>query len=325
MKKVFALNMVMALLVGVLAGWAGAPLSSTAPVEGTTTVSGGRTIAFATSTLNNPFMVTIGDTLKEIAAEKGDTLIELDPQYDQATQISQIEDAVTQGVDAIFMIHVSADGVRSALEKAHEAGVPVFGIDDPLVDTDLIVANIYSDNHYAGVVCGEALLADFPDGAKIAIIDSPTMVGPVNRVEGFMEALENDIDKFDTVSQQDGKATLTDAQVIAENVIQANPDIEAFFCINDPNALGTIAALRAAGLNGTVKVYSVDGSPDAKAELESGDLRITAAQSPINLAKITYETFEKYLAGEEVERDILVPTFGITAENVEEYGVDGWQ
>ncbi|MDR1179387.1 MAG: sugar ABC transporter substrate-binding protein [Spirochaetales bacterium] len=287
--------------------------------------SGKRTIAFATSTLNNPFMVTIRDTLQQLADERGDTLMVLDPQYNQATQISQIEDAVTRGVSAIFMIHVDKNGVRSGIERAYEAGIPVFGIDDPLIDTDLVVSNIYSNNHYAGIVGGQAMLKDFPNGAKIAIIDSPTMMGPVDRVNGFKEALGSNLSKFNIVAQQDGKATTADAQPIAENVLQAHPDIQAFFCINDPNALGVIAALRAEGKNGKVYVYSVDGSPAAKAELKSGDLRITAAQSPINLAKTTYETFEKFARGEQIEKEILVSTFGITAENVDEYTVDKWQ
>ena len=74
-------------------------------------------------------------------------------------------------------------------------------------------------------------------------------------------------------------------------------------------------------------IYGVDGSPDIKAELASGESLIegTGAQSPVTIAETAVEIMYKYLAGEEVEERYPVETFLITADNVEEYGVDGWQ
>lgn len=339
-KKILALFMAAALSVATFAGCksggeesssqqesaSASGKESSESVENTSTDSqDGHTFVYCTSTLNNPFMKTIGDTFQELCDQNGDTLIVMDPQYDQAKQISQIEDAITQDVDAIFLIPVDSDGVRSALEMARDKNVPVIAIDNPVTDVDLVKANVSSDNYNAGLLCGQTMVEDFPDGAQIAIIDSPTMVACVERVEGFMAGLGEKADSFEIVAQQDGTASLEKSMPIAENMIQANPDIQAFFCINDPSALGTIAALKANNKLEGIKIYAVDGSPDAKAVLKSGELALTVAQSPVNLAKTTYESMEKVLKGEEIETDIKVDTFKIDAGNVDEYGIDGWQ
>lgn len=287
----------------------------------------GRVFAYATSTLNNPFMTTIGDALKEACERNGDTLLIFDPQYDQAKQISQVEDAINQGVDGIFLLPVDSSGVKTVLEQAQEKNIPVIAIDNPVTDVDLVATMVASDNFNAGYIIGEAMCEDFPEGAKIAIIDSPTMQACVDRYEGFIKALEDKgmKDKFEIVAQQDGTASLEKSMPIAENMIQANPDIQAFYGINDPTALGIIAALKAANKLEGMKIYGVDGSPDGKAALKDGTLAVTAAQSPVNLAETSYEYMLKVLNGEEIEKSIAVETFRIDANNVDEYGVDGWQ
>ncbi|MEM1485839.1 sugar ABC transporter substrate-binding protein [Oscillospiraceae bacterium PP1C4] len=340
MKKALALVLALALSAAAFAGCGStskaASSSEAAPAAPSATESapaassdtqktGGRKFAYCTSTLNNPFMKTIGDTFQQLCMKNGDDLIIMDPQYDQSKQLSQIEDAITQGVDGIFLIPVDSNGVKSALDKAKAKGVPVIAIDNPVTDIELVAANISSDNYNAGLLCGQTMAADFPDGAKIAVIDSPTMQACVERVNGFMDGLGDLKDKFTICAQQDGTASLEKSMPIAENMIQANPDIKAFFCINDPSALGTIAALKANNKLEGIKIYAVDGSPDAKAVLKTGELTLTVAQSPVNLAITTYNECLKVLAGETIEKDIKVETFKIDATNVDEYGIDGWQ
>lgn len=306
-------------------------VATVAPTEAAaaTTSGGGLKFAYCTSTLNNPFMTTIGDALKAACEADGNELIVYDPQYDQAKQISQVEDAITQGVAGIFLLPVDSDGVKSVLEEAKAKNIPVIAIDNPVTDTSLVAANVASDNFNAGYVVGEKMMKDFPDGAKIAVIDSPTMVACVDRFNGFQKALEDKgmKDKFKIAAQQDAQASLEKAMPIAENILQANPDIQAFYGINDPTALGIIASLKAAGKTAgkDVIVYGVDGSPDGKTAIKDGSLALTAAQSPVGLAQTSYDNIKKVIAGETIESDIKVDTFGIDASNVDTYGTDGWQ
>lgn len=90
---------------------------------------------------------------------------------------------------------------------------------------------------------------------------------------------------------------------MAEDIIQANPDINAFFAINDPSALGVVAAIKATGKSG-IGVYSIDGSPAGKAALVDGSFTAVAAQVPIMIAKTAFDRAVKLLNGETIERDL---------------------
>lgn len=332
MKRWIVMGTAMMFAVTALTGCGGIKTDSVdASSEGQTTsgsLSGdGKKFAYCTSTLNNPFMTTIGDALEEVCKENGDELVIYDPQYDQAKQISQIEDAITQGVAGIFLLPVDSDGVKTVLETAASKDIPVIALDNPVTDEDLVAANIASDNYNAGHIVGEKMIEDYPSGAKIAVIDSPTMVACVERFDGFKDALEEAdmTDKFEICAQQDAQASLEKAMPIAENMIQANPDIEAFYGINDPTALGIVAALQAANKLEGINVYGVDGSPDGKAGVKDGTIRVTAAQSPVGIAKSAYENMNTVLDGGTIEKNIKVETFKIDMDNVDEYGTEGWQ
>ena len=97
----------------------------------------------------------------------------------------------------------------------------------------------------------------------------------------------------------------------------------AIFGGNDPTALGAYAAAEAAGSDALI--YGVDGSPDVKALVAEGGITGTGAQSPINIGKTIAEVYYQWLDGEEVEARYPIETFMINADNVAEYGTDGWQ
>lgn len=274
----------------------------------------------------NPFFVTIQEKMKELVEANGDELIITDPGNDVTKQISQVEDMLSQDLDGLFMNPVDAQGIIPALDQAKAAGVPMVGFDTEVGDMSYLVSYTGSDNYNAGKVVGEDLVKKCPDGGPIIVLDSPTMQSVVDRTNGFLDAIEGH--GFEIVAQQDAKGNLQEAMGIAEDLLQANPDVVAIFGGNDPTALGALAAANAAGLEkGKCLIYGVDGSPDVKAELASGEslMEGTGAQSPIAIAEKAVEIMYDYLAGEQVDERYPVDTFLITADNVADYGTDGWQ
>lgn len=272
----------------------------------------------------NPFFVILEKTIREQVEANGDKLISTDPANDVSLQITQIEDMISQGIDAIFLNPAEAEGILPALDQLKEAGIPIINFDTEVADLEYVTSYAGSDNYNAGYVCGEDLVAKCPDGGDVIVLDSPTMNSIVDRTKGFLEAIK---DKgFNVVAQQDAKGNLEVSMGITEDLLQAHSNVVAIFGGNDPTALGALAAANAAGLK-DVKIYGVDGSPDIKAELASGDSLIegTGAQSPINIANKSVEIMYKAMAGEKVEDRYPVETFLITSENVNEYGIDGWQ
>lgn len=289
-----------------------------------TTLAAGYKFGYTCMTMNNPFFVTIENSIREAVEANGDTLITLDTRQDMATQIQQIEDMINQGIDLLFLCPVDSQGIRPALDMLKAAGIPVVNFDTDVADKDLVNTILVSNNWNAGYVVGLDVVEKFPNGAKIAILDAPYAEACVQRVDGFMEGL-GDTNKYKIVAQQNGKGDIGESLPIAEAMLQANPDLDVFFAINDPSALGALSAVKSAGLTHQVLIYGVDGAPEAKDSIKEGGMTATGAQSPINIGKQCVEVAYQILAGQEVEKEIKVPTFLIDASNVDQYGTDGWQ
>lgn len=272
----------------------------------------------------NPFFVTIENKMREMVEANGDELIAVDPANDVTKQIPMVEDLIVQNIDGMFMNPVDAEGILPALDQLKEAEIPIIGFDTEVADMSYLVSYAGSDNYNAGKVCGEDLVKRCPDGGKIIVLDSPTMQSVTDRTNGFLEAIDGK--GFEIVGQQDAKGNLQVAQGLAEDLLTANPDVVAIFGGNDPTALGALAAAKGQGFTDLL-IYGVDGSPDIKAELAKGDSMIagTGAQSPVTIAETAVELMYKYLDGEEIDDRYPVETFLITADNVADYGTDGWQ
>ena len=102
-------------------------------------------------------------------------------------------------------------------------------------------------------------------------------------------------------------------------------DIDVVVALNDPSAMGAMAALDAEHMLSDVLVYGADGSPEAKTMIYKNRMTATAAQSPRITGKKTVEMLYKILAGKPVESQYIVPVRLITRDNVEDYSLSGWQ
>ena len=284
---------------------------------------GGRVFGYTCMDGTNPFFVTLEASIREVVEGNGDTLISMDPGNDSNTQIDQIEDMISRGVEIMFVNPVDADGIIPALDMLKDAEVTMFGFDTEVGDMSYLTSYAGSDNYNAGYVCGEDLAKKCPDGGDILVLDSPTMQSVTDRTNGFLKGIEDSGVTFNIVGQQDAQGNQQVANEKATDLLTANPDVVAIFGGNDPTALGAYAAADAAGVSPLI--YGVDGSPDVKALLKDTVLEGTGAQSPITIGKTIAETAYAWLNGETVEEYIPIETFLVTADNVDDYGTDGWQ
>ncbi|MGV3084879.1 sugar ABC transporter substrate-binding protein [Enterococcus dispar] len=282
--------------------------------------------AFLPNTQNNTFQSTMNDVFKKLADEKGYEYVCLDPDYDLNKQLSQMQDAANQQFDAVFVIPVDSKGIRQGLQVLKDANIPVLNVDTAVVkeDRDLIETIIATDAFQAGKLVGEQMVKDYPDGGKIAILDFPENESCVDRVNGFMEGLGKNKSKFKIEAQQNGKASLDDSMPIAEDIIQAHSDLNAFFCINDPSALGAVAAINSANRTGKIDVYSIDASPEGKAALLDGSFTAVAAQVPVKISETAVEKAEELLAGKKIDKEIYLPSHLVEKEEAQKT-VKDWQ
>lgn len=326
-KKLLSAVLCSAMLVTILAG-CGNNAQEAAPAAASTeaapAASGdGRTIGYTCMDGTNPFFVALEGAIREVVEANGDTLVSMDPANDSNTQIDQIEDMISRGVDLIFVNPVDADGIIPALDMLKEADIPMFGFDTQVGDMSYLISYAGSDNYNAGYVCGKDLAEKCPEGGDILVLDSPTMQSVVDRTDGFLAAIKESGVAFNIAGQQDAQGNQQLGNEKATDLLTATPGAVAIFGGNDPTALGAYAAADAAGV--TPMIYGVDGSPDVKTAIKNGEITGSGAQSPITIGKTIAETAYKWLNGETVEEFIPIETFLITADNVDQYGTDGWQ
>lgn len=276
--------------------------------------------------MENPYFITLESAVREVLEKNGYTMITKDPASSPELQITQIQEMIDEGADAVFLSPVDWEKITEALKLLKEAGVRIINVDTQVKEMDYVDAYIGSDNREAGYICGEDLIGRCPDGGKVAILECPTQNSINDRITGFEEAIAKAEKGFEVVAREDTNGEFEKALEASKAIVADYPDVRAIMCGNDQLAVAAKTAVNLAGMD-TVVIYGVDGSPDIKKELKkaNGQIAGTAAQSPISMGKAAAKTAVNMLNGEEYENEIYVEVFMIDKDNVDMYGVDGWQ
>jgi len=282
-----------------------------------------KTFGFTCFWLGNPFFTILEQTIRDEVEKNGDKLITFDPNRDPVKQLNQIEDMISQKIDAIFLNPVDLEAIRPALVSLNQAKIPVINFDSEVKDIDMAAAYVGSDNRNAGYICGVDMVKHFPNGGPIAVLDSPARISTRTRINGFNEAIAGK--GFTIVFLRDAQGNATLAKQYAEEMLKTQPDVIALMGSNDVVALAAYETCQAAGRT-NILIWGVDGSPRSKAEIaKRGQFAGSGAQSPISIAKESVAVAYKILNKEPYEKRIPVTTFMINQDNIDEYDIDGWQ
>lgn len=265
-----------------------------------------QTIGLAISTLDNPFFVDLKDGAEAKAAELGVSLRVVDAQDDPARQLSGIEDLIARKVDLILVNPTDSAAVVPAILAANRAGIPVITIDRS-ADGGEVAAYIASDNVLGGKMAGEFIAELLGGKGKVVEIEGiPGTNAARERGQGFNEAMAN-YPEMEVVARQEAGFDRAKGLTVMENILQAQPEIDAVFCHNDEMALGAIIAIQAAGRADKIKVVGFDATDDAVAAVKEGRMLATVAQQPRLMGALGVEYALKVLQGEEVADFLPVP------------------
>lgn len=232
--------------------------------------------------MNNPYFISMKEAFEQAAKEVGAKTIIADAQHDVTKQVNDIEDMIQKDIDILLINPTDSKGVESAVLAAKKANVIVVAIDAQAEGP--IDSFVGSKNYDAGFLAGEQMAKDLNGKGKVAILDGIPVVPILERVEGFKAAIAKH-SGIELVDTQNGKQNREKAMSVTENMLQANPDLNAIFSVNDEGALGTLGAVEASGRD--VAIYSVDGHPEAiEAILAGGAFKATTAQFPRDQVRI---------------------------------------
>ncbi len=301
------------LLIAMLLLTACAPTATETPAA--TTGEGEVTLGLVISTLNNPFFVTLRDGAQDAADAAGAKLIVVDAQDDSAKMTAGIEDLINKKVSALLINPTDSDAVVPSIQKANEAGIPVFTVDRG-ANGGTVVSHIASDNVAGGRMAAEFLCNAI--GGKGNVVELQGIAGSSaarDRGQGFNDYMAASCKDVVIVAQQTANFNRDEGLSVFENILQAQPEIAAVFAHNDEMILGAIQAAEAANREGIVFV-GFDAVDDAVAAVKDGKLAATVAQQPGLMGKSAVETALKSIKGEAVEASIPVALSLVTAESL---------
>lgn len=270
-----------------------------------------QTLALAISTLNNPFFVTMQEGAEAKAQELGYDLIVLDSQNDPARELSNIEDLMQRGVQALLINPTDSDAVVNAVRMANRSDLPVFTVDRGATRGE-VVSHIASDNALGGRMAGDYIAEQLGSGARVVQLEGiPGTSAARERGEGFAQAVEEH--NFNILASQAADFDRTAGLNVMEDLLTAYSDIDAVFAQNDEMALGAIRAI-AASQQQDILVVGFDGTSDGIEAVESGRMGATVAQQPYVIGELVVESAVRHLNGETVEEYIPVPLEVITGQ-----------
>jgi ribose transport system substrate-binding protein len=213
-------------------------------------VIGKRTIGVSVLTMNNPFFKEIADTLIDEASKQGYAVFVVDGANDVSTQQNQVKDFLAKGVSAIVLCPRDSIAIGPAIKEANDKEVPVFTADLACQAKGVrVVCHIATDNYAGGILAADAMIEALGEsGGKIAVLDFKAAESCILRVNGFKKQLEahnakNPQARITIVTELpcDGSKDL--GYKSAQDALQADADLAGIFAINDPAALGVVAAL----------------------------------------------------------------------------------
>ena len=316
-KKFLALLLTAAMALSVLAGCGSK--KTDAPAESTGNEKDSYKIALIQQHQTNAFQIAVTEGAQAKAAELGVDLTILSADQDAATQISQIEQCVSEGYDAILFEPVDPDGLRDAAKAAADKGVIVINVVS--VCTDWESAGISAISCGNNVKAGENEMQHVADllGGKgnVAFLTGPSAVtDALDRLEGYRNILAKYPDIKEVIAPADCEWDTAKAQATVESWLSAY-DLDAIVCENDGMAVG---AGNAAGANSGIIITGVDGTPDGYEAIKDGRMTGTVAQDGGIMAAGGLEAAVTLLDGGTLANNVIIAdSVWIDASNVADY------
>ncbi|WP_010233236.1 sugar ABC transporter substrate-binding protein [Clostridium arbusti] len=243
----------------------------------------------------------------------------VDSKQNSNTQLSQVENFISQGVDAIVINTVYTYSSKEITDKAKAANIPIISLMDPVENQNNAASYITSDSKQAGTVEMEYLAKKLNYKGNVAI-----MMGQLGgeserlRTEAYHEVIAK-YPNMKIVAEQSADWDRARGMALMETWIESGKEIDVVASNNDEMAIGALKAIEAAGKLGKITVGGIDATPEALDYLKNGELAVTVFQDATKLGKSSIETSVKAAKGESVQRTINLQNELVTPENVDQY------
>ncbi len=265
-------------------------------------------------TETHAFYKDLEAAMRDEAKAKGLDLAVVSCEMDAVKQSSQIDDFVSQHVDALLVAPCDSSAVVPSITAANAAHIPVFTV-DIAAKGGQVASQIASDNVEGGRLAARTLAGLIGGRGDVLIIDHPEVSSVQDRVKGFEEELA----KFPAVrivQRPSASGQRARAMAVMEDMLQAQRGLKGIFAINDDSALGALSVLEAAKRT-DIAIVGFDATEEAQAAIRRGSaLKADVMQHPDQVGRTAIDTIAHQLAGEAVPPVVTVPVSVVDARSL---------
>ena len=328
MKKLFAIFLALSMVLALAA--CGSTSDSSSP-EGGAEGSGSESseasdlyrIAYFNRDDADDFLANVRDGIQSRCEEAGDIeFVSYNGAGDAAKQVTQIEDAISKGIDMAIILPQDKESVASKVKECNELGIPVLTVSVGLEESSGDFTYIGSNDYDLAYQETQYLLDHLEPGEKFIYLRfAPGSYVAAQRDQGSLDAIADAGREDDVLTTMEYKNTTADAQKLMEDLIQVyGDDFAGVMSHNDKSIYGVINAINAAGLDPSSKVIcSIDGEVSAMELIKNGQLTMSIKQDVEDMCDKTMDAINTYRAGEIPEHNIYSAAISVDAENVDQY------
>ena len=284
-------------------------------------------IGVAISSWDDQWLSYMLDCMKRYADELSDVaeFQFTDSEADNGVQLSQIEQFIADGCDAIVVNPVETDSSGPMVEAANAAGIPIVGVNRPLVGD--YTSNCCGDSKQSGVMVAEAIaeIADYK-GKVVVLAGHAGQEAATLRTEGIEETIAKYPDMEIVALQNCENWQREKGMATMEDWIQSGLEFDILLGECDEITIGGIMAMQQAGMDVSkdgILAGGIDGSPDGLAMMEEGAELIDVFQDANGQGVGAIDLAIAAAKGEEVEKDVVIDYELITPDKIQEYK-DKW-
>lgn len=270
---------------------------------------------------DNPFFKAEADAATARVLSLG-YRVRVDSHDDDAyRQDNLIDGAIASNAAAIILDNAGADSSIAAVRRATKAGIPCFLIDRAINVTGIAKAQIIADNHQGSIIVAQDFVEALGStgGPYVELLGRESDTNAQIRTTGFHSILDLHPNLV-RVAAQSANWSQSEAFQKTETILQAHQDIKGIISGNDTMALGALAAVKSAERTGIV-ISGFDGSPDAVAAIRAGELRATALQPAVLIAKLAVAEADEFLKTGSTHKpeQQIIPCDLVTQKNADEF------
>jgi inositol transport system substrate-binding protein len=277
------------------------------------------TIGITYQNLQNEFIINIQDAVRAEAKKLNVNLIESDGQGNAENQISQVQDSITRGVDAIILNPYDKEGSAHAVDLAVQAHKPIVVVNAIVSNLEKANAYVGSEDAEAGRIEAQRIVDVLHGKGNVVIIHGPNgHSAEVQRSEGIRDVLAKN-PGIKVVAEQTANWSRAEALTLMENWLSSGQKIDAVLAQNDEMALGALKAIEAAHKEGQIAVIGIDAIPDALKAVADGKMVGTVFQDAKGQGTLAVDLAVDLVQGKPVKHDNYIPFQLVTTNNVAQF------